>query len=182
MFRLFLWAQQDSMCFPFVTATISHNSSHKRTTAIIPILQMRKWRLIRINWSKVIECRCEIWHVWYPEPLLLNIILFLPWRGVYFSVISHWIFALETEVHTTDTHWSWVPLTWAQGSLESVQAGAEYPFPRALPRASCPGWKLNEMPSRSPSISKLLINLSLCIAGLSVLGHKSSRCWERRTE
>lgn len=78
MFRLFLWAQQDSMCFPFVTATISHNSSHKRTTDIIPILQMRKWRLIRINWSKVIECRCEIWHVWYPEPLLLNIILFLP--------------------------------------------------------------------------------------------------------
>ena len=143
---------------------------------------------------------------WFPEPLLLNIILFLPRRYIDFQVLLYWNLDLETKIHTaaaakslqscptlrdpmdgslpgspvpgilqartlewvaisfskihtSDTHLSWLPLTWAWGSLESVQAGVECPSSEMLPGVSCPGWMLDEMASRSPSISKLLINL-----------------------
>ena len=105
-----------------------------------------------------------------------------PIPGILKAKTLEWVAISFSKIHTSDMHLSWLSLTSAWGSLESVQAGVECPSSEMLPGASCPGWMLDEMASRSPSISKLLINLSSCITGLSVLRHISSRCWERRLE
>lgn len=124
-----------SFVHPFVTVAISHSSLH-RGTIIIPILQMREQRLRYVNWytDRVMWTLAA----WFPEPLLLNIILFLPkrcWLSTTF-VIDIWTWRLKFTlvIHIwADFHWHELGGHW------SVQAGLNASPQKCCQGASCPG-------------------------------------------